>query len=131
MNPIHKNTGKRLFSLANTSRKARIVGAGAVALALCAFGAVATAPIAQDDANVPVKSVAEQLALPNLSDQIAALQQDEQQFIHEDRVRAGDSIGTMLGRLGVEDAEAQKFIRSNKVARRILSLKNGKRLQPP
>ena len=125
MNPIYKITGK----LANTSRKTRIVGAGALALALCAFGAVATAPIAQDDSNVHVVSVAENLALPNLSDQIAALQQDEQQFIHEERVRSGDSIGTMLGRLGVNDAQAQNFIRSDKLARRILSLKNGKRLQ--
>jgi murein DD-endopeptidase MepM/ murein hydrolase activator NlpD len=125
MNPIYKITGK----LANTSRKTRIVGAGAVALALCAFGAVATAPVVQDDSDVRVVSVAENLALPNLSDQIAALQQDEQQFIHEERVRSGDSIGTMLGRLGVNDAQAQNFIRSDKLARRILSLKNGKRLQ--
>ncbi|QNA87875.1 peptidoglycan DD-metalloendopeptidase family protein [Massilia sp. Dwa41.01b] len=129
MNPIHKITGNSPFRLANMSRKTRIVGAGALALALCAFGAVATAPIAQDDADVPVKSVAENLALPNLSDQIAALQQDEQQFIHEERVRSGDSVGTMLARLGVEDAQAQNFIRSDKLARRILSLKNGKRLQ--
>jgi murein DD-endopeptidase MepM/ murein hydrolase activator NlpD len=125
MNPIHKITGK----LARTSRKTRIVGAGALALALCAFGAVATAPVVQDDSDAHVVSVAENLALPNLSDQIAALQQDEQQFIHEERVRSGDSIGTMLARLGVNDAQAQNFIRSDKLARRILSLKNGKRLQ--
>jgi murein DD-endopeptidase MepM/ murein hydrolase activator NlpD len=125
MNPIYKITGK----LANTSRKTRIVGAGALALALCAFGAVATAPVVQDDSDVHIVSVAENLALPNLSDQIAALQQDEQQFIHEERVRSGDSLGTMLGRLGVNDAQAQNFIRSDKLARRILSLKNGKRLQ--
>ncbi len=129
MNPIQKITGKRLLSLTNTSRKTRIVGAGALALALCAFGAVATAPIAQDDSNVHVVSVAENLALPNLSDQITALQQDEQQFIHEERVRSGDSIGSMLGRLGVNDAQAQHFIRSDKLARRLLTLKNGKRLQ--
>jgi murein DD-endopeptidase MepM/ murein hydrolase activator NlpD len=129
MNPIHKIAGKTRLSLANTSRKTRIVGAGALALALCAFGAVATAPITQNDSDVRVVSVAENLALPNLSDQIAALQQDEQQFIHEERVRSGDSVGTMLGRLGVNDAKAQNFIRSDKLARRILSLKDGKRLQ--
>jgi murein DD-endopeptidase MepM/ murein hydrolase activator NlpD len=129
MNPIHKIAGKTRLSLTNTSRKTRILGAGALALALCAFGAVATAPIVQNDSDVHVVSVAENLALPNLSDQIAALQQDEQQFIHEERVRSGDSIGTMLGRLGVNDAKAQDFIRSDKLARRILSLKNGKRLQ--
>jgi murein DD-endopeptidase MepM/ murein hydrolase activator NlpD len=129
MNAKHKITGKSPFSLANMSRKTRVVGAGAVALALCAFGAVAVAPIAEDATDVPVKSVAENLALPNLSEQIAALQQDEQQFIHEERVRSGDSVGSMLSRLGVEDAQAQNFIRSDKLARRILSLKNGKRLQ--
>jgi murein DD-endopeptidase MepM/ murein hydrolase activator NlpD len=129
MNPIQKITGNSLSRLAKMSRKTRIVGAGAVALALCAFGAVATAPVVQDDSDVHVVSVAENLALPNLSDQIAALQQDEQQFIHEERVRSGDSIGTMLARLGVNDAQAQNFIRSDKLARRILSLKNGKRLQ--
>ena len=129
MNPIHKITGKRWFGLADTSRKTRIVGAGAVALALCAFGAVAVAPVAPDPADMPVTSVAENLALPNLADQIAALQEDEQQFIHQESVRSGDSIGSTLSRMGVDDADAQKFIRTDKLARRVLSLKNGKRLQ--
>lgn len=129
MNPIHKITGKRWFGLADTSRKTRIVGAGAVALALCAFGAVAVAPVAPDPADMPVTSVAEDLALPNLADQIAALQEDEQQFIHQESVRSGDSIGSTLSRMGVDDADAQKFIRTDKLARRVLSLKNGKRLQ--
>ncbi len=129
MNPIHKITGKRWFGLAETSRKTRIVGAGAVALALCAFGAVAVAPVAPDPADMPVTSVAENLALPNLADQIAALQEDEQQFIHQESVRSGDSIGSTLSRMGVDDADAQKFIRTDKLARRVLSLKNGKRLQ--
>jgi len=129
MNPIHKITGKRWFGLADTSRKTRIVGAGAVALTLCAFGAVAVAPIAPDAADMPVKSVAEDLALPNLADQIAALQEDEQQFIRQESVRSGDSIGSTLSRMGVDDADAQKFIRTDKLARRVLSLKNGKRLQ--
>jgi len=129
MNPIHKITGKRWFGLAETSRKTSIVGAGAVALALCAFGAVAVAPVAPDPADMPVTSVAENLALPNLADQIAALQEDEQQFIRQESVRSGDSIGSTLSRMGVDDADAQKFIRTDKLARRVLSLKNGKRLQ--
>jgi murein DD-endopeptidase MepM/ murein hydrolase activator NlpD len=129
MHPIHKITGHAVQRLSTLSRKTRIVGAGALALTLCAFGAVATAPITENDSDAKVVSVAEDLALPNLADQIAALQQDEQQFIHEERVRAGDSLGSMLGRLGVNDAQAQNFIRSDKRARRILTLKNGKRLQ--
>lgn len=127
MNFIHKITSKRWFGLADTTRKTRIVGAGAIALTVAAFGAVATAPVTQDNyANV--KSVAEDLALPNLTEQIASMQQD-QQFIHEDRVRPGDSLGEMLNRLGVEDQQALNFIRSDKVARAILQLKTGKRIQ--
>lgn len=128
MNLIHKITSKRWFGLAETTRKTRIVGAGAVVLTVAAFGAVATAPVSADnDANV--KSIAQDLALPNLSEQIASMQQADQQFIHEDRVRAGDSLGEMMKRLGVEDQQAVSFIRSDKVARAILQLKTGKRIQ--
>jgi murein DD-endopeptidase MepM/ murein hydrolase activator NlpD len=130
MNLIHKITSKRWFGLAETTRKTRIIGAGAVALTVVAFGAVATAPVTQDaDANV--KSITQDLSLPNLSEQIASMQQagDSQQFIHEDRVRAGDSLGEMLNRLGVEDQQAVAFIRSDKVARAVMQLKTGKRIQ--
>ncbi|WP_020655846.1 M23 family metallopeptidase [Massilia niastensis] len=129
MNPIHKITGNRLLQLLPKTRKARIVSAGAVFLSLCAFGAVGVAPIATDPADVPVKQVAQALELPNLADQIAALQQDEQQFIHEERIRRGDSLGSLFTRLGVDDADAQKFVRTDKLARRLLSLKTGKRIQ--
>jgi len=129
MNPIQKITGKLWFGLVNTSRKTRIVAGGATALALAAFGATAVAPISQDAADVPTKSIAEDLQLPNLSDQIAALQQDQQQFIHEDRIRPGDSLGSVFTRLGIEDQQAQAFVRSDKLARSILGLKTGKRIQ--
>jgi murein DD-endopeptidase MepM/ murein hydrolase activator NlpD len=129
MNPLQKITGKRWFGLAETSRKTRIVAGGTAALALCAFGATAVAPIAPDASDMPVKSVAQDLQLPNLADQIAALQQDQQQFIHEERIRPGDSLGAVFNRLGIADQQAQAFVRSDKVARSILSLKTGKRIQ--
>jgi len=129
MNPLQKITGKRWFGLAETSRKTRIVAGGTAALALCAFGATAVAPIAPDAGDMPVKSVAQDLQLPNLADQIAALQQDQQQFIHEERIRPGDSLGAVFNRLGIADQQAQAFVRNDKVARSILSLKTGKRIQ--
>jgi murein DD-endopeptidase MepM/ murein hydrolase activator NlpD len=129
MNPLQKIAGKRWFGLAETSRKTRIVAGGTAALALCAFGATAVAPIAPDASDMPVKSVAQDLQLPNLADQIAALQQDQQQFIHEERIRPGDSLGAVFNRLGIEDQQAQAFVRADKVARSILSLKTGKRIQ--
>jgi murein DD-endopeptidase MepM/ murein hydrolase activator NlpD len=129
MNPIQKITGKRWFGLADTSRKTRIIAGGAAALALCAFGATAVAPIAPDAADIPVKSIAQDLQLPNLADQIAALQQDQQEFIHEERIRPGDSLGSVFTRLGIDDQQAAAFVRSDKLARSILNLKTGKRIQ--
>ena len=129
MNPIQKITGKRWFGLADMSRKTRIVAGGAAALTLCAFGATAVAPIAPDAADLPVKSVSQDLQLPNLADQIAALQQNEQQFMHEERIRPGDSLASVFTRLGIDDQQAQAFVRSDKLARAILSLKTGKRVQ--
>jgi len=129
MNPIQKITRQSLLQLVPRTRKARIVSAGAVFMSMCAFGAIGVAPIAQDPSDLPVKSIEQNLELPNLADQIAALQQNEQQFIHEERVRPGDSLGSLFTRLGVDDADAQKFVRTDKTARRLLSLKTGKRIQ--
>lgn len=129
MNPIQKITGKSLLALLPKTRKARVLSAGAVFLSVCAFGAVGVAPIAPDPSDLPVTSVAQDLELPNLADQIAALQQNEQQFIHEERIRRGDSLGSLFTRLGIEDAQAQKFVRSDKLAKRLLSLQTGKRIQ--
>jgi len=129
MNPIQKITRQTLLQLVPKTRKARVLSAGAVFLSMCAFGAVGVAPIASDPSDLPVTSVATNLELPNLASQIAALQQDEQQFIHEERIRRGDSLGSLFTRLGIEDAQAQKFVRSDKLARRLLSLQTGKRIQ--
>ncbi|HEU4374094.1 MAG TPA: M23 family peptidase, partial [Telluria sp.] len=129
MNPTHKITGKRWTGLLGTSRKARIVSAGAVFLAVCAFGAAGVAPLAPDAPDVPVKSIAQNLELPNLAEQIAALQQEPQQFIHEEKVRPGDSLASLLSRLGVDDQEAASFIKKDKVAKGIMQLKTGKRVQ--
>ena len=129
MNPIQKITRQSLLQLLPRTRKARIVSAGAVFMSVCAFGAIGVSPIAPDASDLPVKSIEQNLELPNLADQIAALQQDEQQFIREERIRPGDSLGSLFTRLGVDDADAQKFFRSDKTARRLLSLKTGKRVQ--
>ncbi len=129
MNPLQKITRQSLLQLVPRTRKARILSAGAAFMSMCAFGAIGVAPIAPDASDMPVKSIEQNLELPNLADQIAALQQDEQQFIHEERIRPGDSLGSLFNRLGVDDADAQKFVRTDKTARRLLSLKSGKRIQ--
>ncbi len=113
----------------NASRKRRIVSGAALILTICAFGAVGMVPLAPDAADLPVKSISRELALPNLADQIAALEDQDQYYVHEEKVRSGDSLATLLNRMGVDDDAAADFIKSNKTAHAIMQLKAGKRIQ--
>lgn len=111
-----------------TSRKTRVISASALGLTLLAFGAAGVAPLAPDAADLPVTLVVEELALPDLATQIASLS-PAQQFISEDRVRSGDSLATLLDRLGVNDAQAASYIKSDPAARALLNLRPGRRVQ--
>jgi murein DD-endopeptidase MepM/ murein hydrolase activator NlpD len=115
--------------LSGSSRKTRIVSATALFLAVCAFGAVGVAPMAPDAANLPVKSIVEELALPSLSEQIAALEPSTQTYVSEEKVRAGDTLATLLNRLGINDEAAATFIKSDQTAKSVFQLKPGKRVQ--
>ncbi len=120
-----------MYSLIASTRKARIVSASALLLAVCAFGAAGVAPLAPDAADLPVKSVQEAVTMPDLTPQIAALEQQSsnEHFVHEERIRAGDTLATLLTRLGVEDDAAENFIKKDKVAKGVMQLKTGKRVQ--
>ncbi|WP_176649232.1 M23 family metallopeptidase [Duganella sp. SG902] len=131
MNQIHKFTSSRLFSLLGSTRKARIISASALFLAVCAFGAAGVAPLAPDASDLPVKTVQEAIVAPDLSAQINALEQQSStaQFVHEEKIRAGDTLATLLTRLGVDDEAAENFIKKDKVAKGVMQLKTGKRVQ--
>lgn len=131
MNPINKFTSSRLYNLLGSTRKARIISASALFLAVCAFGAAGVAPLAPDASDLPVTTIAQDIQLPDLSTQINALQQQEatQKYVHEEKIRAGDTLATLLNRLGVEDDAAEEFIKKDKTARAIMQLRSGKRVQ--
>lgn len=120
-----------MFSLLGSTRKARIISASALFLAVCAFGAAGVAPLAPDASDLPVKSVQESVALPDLSSQISALEQQSsnEHFVHEEKIRAGDTLAALLTRLGVDDEAAENFIKKDKVAKGVMQLKTGKRVQ--
>lgn len=120
-----------MYSLMASTRKARIVSASALFLTVCAFGAAGVAPLAPDPADLPVKSVQEAVTMPDLTPQINALEQQSsnEHFVHEERIRAGDTLATLLTRLGVEDDAAETFIKKDKVAKGVMQLKTGKRVQ--
>ncbi|MEB0134382.1 peptidoglycan DD-metalloendopeptidase family protein [Actimicrobium sp. CCC2.4] len=112
-----------------SSRKTRIISASALFLAICAFGAAAVAPMAPDASNLTIRSIVQEMDLPDIADQIASLEQSPQLYIHEEKIRYGDTLASVLMRLGVDDDEAESFIKSDPVARNVLQLKSGKRIQ--
>ncbi len=119
------NTGFAAWSAMRSSRKARSVSAYALVLSFIAFGAAGVAP-APDVSNLSVTLAVEELAVPDLSAQIATLNPDSQQFTAEERVRSGDSLGALLERLGVNDVQAANFIKSDEVAKALLRLRPGR-----
>ena len=129
MNPTNKFTSSRLYCLLASSRKARILSASALLMTICAFGAVAVAPLAPDASDLPVTLLAEDLELPNLGAQIAALQQNEKTYNHEEKIRSGDTLAAMLTRLGVDDSAAASFIKTDKVAHGVMQLTPGNQIQ--
>jgi murein DD-endopeptidase MepM/ murein hydrolase activator NlpD len=117
-----------MLSALRASRKARALSGSAVGLSLIAFGAAGVAPIAPDASHLPVTRVIEELALPSLDAQIAALSPSAR-FIAEERVRPGDNLSALLERLGVNDAPAANFIRGDAAAKALLALRPGRRIQ--
>lgn len=112
------------------TRRARIVSASALFLAVCAFGAAGVAPMAPDASDLPVKSIALELTLPELQSQIAALQElGQNSYVREERIRSGDTLATLLARLGVDDKEAADFIKTDRTAYQILQLRPGRQVQ--
>lgn len=98
-------------------------------LSLVAFGAAGVAPMAPDASDLPVKTVVEELALPDLNAQIASLSPASSQFVAEERIRPGDNLSSLFDRLGVNDAQAESFIRRDTGARLLLNLRPGRRVQ--
>jgi murein DD-endopeptidase MepM/ murein hydrolase activator NlpD len=112
----------------DSSRKTRIIGASALFLVASAFGAAGFAPSDVDNSDISVQKISTSLALPDLKQQIAALEDQQQSYVNIDRIRAGDTLATLLNRLGVDDRQANDFIRSDALARVLITLRPGQRV---
>ncbi len=73
---------------------------------------------------VPTQRIARDLVHP----EIAALAADDT-YWREERVRRGDTLGSILARLDVDDAAAQNFVRTDARARLLYQLRPGKALR--
>jgi murein DD-endopeptidase MepM/ murein hydrolase activator NlpD len=104
-------------------RKQLTASVGAVfTLGMAAAMGVAP-PHAFDDPDAP--RVRQDLRLPDLRAQLDKLTDASEVYVREERMQRGDTIGSLLRRLGVDDPDAQSFILKNPVARGLFNLEPG------
>ena len=93
----------------------------AAVLTLCMAAAMGVAPYsAYHDPGAPRRLDA--IPMPDVRDQLEKLADAGATYIHEERVRRGDTIPTLLRRLGVEDPDAQQFIARDAAAHTLFNL---------
>jgi len=94
--------------------------------AVTAFG---IAPLAPDAAQLPRRVITESVTPENLEAQVDALGSQLMQLVRNDVTRGTDSPDALLARLGVRDAAAASFLRSDPTARKLLAGRSGKMVQ--
>jgi murein DD-endopeptidase MepM/ murein hydrolase activator NlpD len=112
------------------SRHSRTLSAGFV-LVLGGFAAAAfgVAPLLPDPADQPRRLVVDTVSPPGIGDQLEALADHDLDLWRNDLTRATDSADSLLRRLGVVDAEAAAFMRTDPVVRRLFDGRPGKMVQ--
>lgn len=69
------------------------------------------------------------LRMPDVREQLEQLTESQAVYVREERMQRGDTIGTLLRRLGVDDPDAQAFIVKNPTARGLFNLNPGQAVQ--
>lgn len=107
----------------------RITAAVVIGLSGFAVTAFGIAPIAPDAATLPKSLVVEPLMVPGLAAQLDDLAQHTLQLDRHDTTRAGDTVESLLRRLGVIDPLAAAHLRRDREARRVISGQGNKMVQ--
>ena len=89
-------------------------------------GAFAVANLGPDAANLPVRTLVENLETPNLEAQVAALEQKTLKLYRNDITRGSDSAESLLRRLGLVDSAAASYIRQTPEVRQALLNRSGR-----
>ena len=114
------------FAAAHPRGLTASVTLGMAGFAATAFG---IAPLVSDAANISTRTVTESVAAVAIQSQLDALAEHELQLYRTDLTRSSDTADSLLRRLGVSDAGAAAFLRSNPTARKLLEGRSGKMVQ--
>jgi murein DD-endopeptidase MepM/ murein hydrolase activator NlpD len=94
------------------------------------FGIIAAFGIAPqtDTSNIPVSTVVENLTVP-----ANVIQADDSisttAYWRDERIEPGDTVASVLNRLGVSSEETARFLRNHEATRALAQIKPGKRIQ--
>lgn len=94
-----------------------------------ALAALAAAPSAVDLDQLRPQPVIESIATPPIADQVAELVRQEDSFVREARVQRGETLAALLQRLGIADAAAATFMRTDPSARPLVRIAPGRFVQ--
>ncbi|MCD6665204.1 MAG: M23 family peptidase, partial [Hydrogenophaga sp.] len=122
--PLATTTLSQRIALAFGTHSRAIMASVGVLLLGTGVTAFGIAPLAPDAAELPVQRITEPaLALPAL----ASLPENHAFTLYRsDTVRRDDTAQSLLARLGVNDASASAFLRSDSTARQLFSARPGK-----
>jgi murein DD-endopeptidase MepM/ murein hydrolase activator NlpD len=108
----------------------RSLGAAFIVL-LAGFAAAAfgVGPLLPDPAQLPQRWVVDSIMPIGLGSQLEALAEQELELSRSTQTRSNDTVDSLLRRLGVVDADAAAFMRSDPAARSVLEGRSGKQVQ--
>ena len=100
-----------------------VVGRAAAIMLLTIAGVVAAFAFAPDSLvpAEPARRIVRELSRPVIAPAVQA-----GGYWREERIQRGDTLGSVLARLGIEDVAAQNFLRTDTRARPLYQLKPGK-----
>ncbi len=118
----------RLSRLAHRHRLSVVAGA-VLLLGGFAITAVAIAPLAPDASQLPQRSVVQTIESLDVSSQAEALDSHDLVLRRGDLTRQAESADSLLARLGVADIRAAHYLRTDPIARMVLTGRAGKMVQ--
>ncbi|MDQ6916941.1 MAG: peptidoglycan DD-metalloendopeptidase family protein [Pseudomonadota bacterium] len=114
---------RRILAQSTTLARHLMASRIAAIVVLAGAGVVAAFAFAPDSLvrSEPSQRIVRQLSLPPLAPMAPA-----DGYWREERIQRGDTLGSVLARLGIDDAPAQNFLRTDARARPLYQLRPGK-----